>query len=335
MKVFGLGWSGVDLFFVLSGYLITSRLLDSRNTSSYFWRFYKNRILRIFPLYYLVLITFLVAILTLPKNQHLVTLSYYTQHWAGFFFFFQNWIMIFFGQPKEQYLIHFWSLALEEQFYIVWPLIIALFGDNKKLLKILPAIICAAIIMRLSIYFYYPHNWQYAFNYFYNSFCRMDTFIIGAIISIAHQQKIVLTEKILNYLLISSFFLVLSGILVFRDLSFFSPFFSTFGYTIVAVLYAVILIKSLIEHSILHKKLKNPFFLFCGKISYGLYIFHWPILLIFNTRMYNWLSAHLVAPLLLVRFFCAGVCLILTFVVSWLSYIYFESYFLRLKYAHN
>ena len=101
MKVFGLGWSGVDLFFVLSGYLITSRLLDSRNTSSYFWRFYKNRILRIFPLYYLVLITFLVAILTLPKNQHLVTLSYYTQHWAGFFFFFQNWIMIFLVSQKN------------------------------------------------------------------------------------------------------------------------------------------------------------------------------------------------------------------------------------------
>src|ERR1022692_3615520 len=101
IKVFSFGWTGVDLFFVLSGYLITGKLSDSLHKPNYLRGFYKNRMLRVFPLYYLVLIIFFLAVLILPKNQHISTLHYYVEHWISFFLFFQNWTMIFFWAPER------------------------------------------------------------------------------------------------------------------------------------------------------------------------------------------------------------------------------------------
>ena len=162
-------------------------------------------------------------------------------------------------------------------------------------------------------------------------FCRMDAFIIGGLISFAHRQKKIFTEKKSGYLLLGSSFLVIAGILFFQSVSFASPFFATIGYTAVAIMYAGLLTKSIQEHSIFHKAFKNPFLRFCGKISYGLYIFHWPVLLILNPRMYNWVSAHLIIDSNIANFLCLFICLLLTFVISWMSYAFFESYFQRLK----
>src|ERR1700761_1301740 len=91
---FSFGWCGVDLFFVLSGYLITGRLIATLDRPGYFTHFYRNRILRIFPLYFATLIVFFIGIsfFTKPATQPL--LAYYHTHWISYFLFFDNFTFI-------------------------------------------------------------------------------------------------------------------------------------------------------------------------------------------------------------------------------------------------
>src|ERR1700743_1695759 len=84
-------WVGVDLFFVLSGYLITGRLLATKDRPGFFSRFYRNRALRILPLYYTVVIVFLAMVHFFVQEKTLPSFSLYTGHWKSFLFFTQNW----------------------------------------------------------------------------------------------------------------------------------------------------------------------------------------------------------------------------------------------------
>ena len=105
-----LGWSGVDLIFVLSGFLITGILLDTRDSPNYFTTFYARRALRILPLYFLTTLIYF----RLEPNP--------LERW--FWSHLSNWKSAF-GQDVPA-LSHFWSLAVEEQFYLVWPLVVIL-----------------------------------------------------------------------------------------------------------------------------------------------------------------------------------------------------------------
>src|SRR5436190_14494061 len=113
----GYGWTGVDLFFVLSGFLITGILLESRAAGNYFSSFYMRRVLRIFPAYYLSLgLMFLVV----PKidSGGLRLLPSAHDRWM-YVFYAQNWVGIF-HYPGQMIVTPYWSLAVEEQFYLVW-----------------------------------------------------------------------------------------------------------------------------------------------------------------------------------------------------------------------
>ena len=109
------GWVGVDLFFVLSGFLITSILLDARTAGNYLRVFYARRALRIFPLYYLVLAA---SLLLMPDHFG----------WKAQIFYWFNLsnLVTAFHPLLIPYLAHFWSLAIEEQFYLVWPALVLL-----------------------------------------------------------------------------------------------------------------------------------------------------------------------------------------------------------------
>ena len=110
------GWIGVDLFFVLSGFLITGILLDAKASPSYFKGFYVRRALRILPLYYIVVAVAFVAVSVGITSGTTDAAPYY----VGYV---QNWLKLSSGYRVE-ILAHFWSLAIEEQFYIVWPLLV-------------------------------------------------------------------------------------------------------------------------------------------------------------------------------------------------------------------
>src|SRR4030095_1290908 len=110
------GWLGGDLFFVLSGFLITDILINTVGKPGYLQNFYIRRVLRIFPLYYLCLIIFL---LVLPRFAILPDSDYYVRNQAWLWTYLQNWLYIFRGNDNTVSLHHLWSLAVEEQFYLV------------------------------------------------------------------------------------------------------------------------------------------------------------------------------------------------------------------------
>lgn len=145
------GWTGVILFFVLSGFLITGILLDSRNQSRYFRNFYARRFLRIFPLYYAVLIFSLVilgqVLMPLLDVAAGSALADSTRHQAWYWFYLVNWQLAFHGLRHESYLDIAWSLSIEEQFYLVWPLVVWVLWP-RALGWLCGVLIAAAIVLR-------------------------------------------------------------------------------------------------------------------------------------------------------------------------------------------
>ena len=166
--VMGAGWVGVDLFFVLSGFLITGILLATKDSPAYYKSFFARRLLRIFPLYYLfVLFTYV--------RFH----SSFTRFdVASLLFFYYNWQAVHLGHhlPNVNSL---WSLAVEEQFYIIWPTIV-LFVKRKALVRLSIAGIVMAFILRLVIL---PHATSFQSAYYLTP-TRMDALLVGALLAI-------------------------------------------------------------------------------------------------------------------------------------------------------
>lgn len=166
------GWIGVDLFFVLSGYLITRILLNTRDTPHFFRNFYVRRILRIWPLYYLALLLMLAlapAMGWLPDRDR----SYDPFFWL----FLSNFV-----QPlhhRGPSLPHFWSLAVEEQFYLLWPLFVAWLRPRGLLG------LCGGV-MALSLGFRWwalSRGWDPEVVYL-RTWCRMDALAMGSALAV-------------------------------------------------------------------------------------------------------------------------------------------------------
>jgi len=175
------GWMGVDLFFVLSGFLITGILLDSKGSPRYFRNFYARRTLRIFPLYYGVLaVVFLLLPLTPVARAGLETARPH-QAWLWLYgtnlaVYWHDWGYL---NPYPIQLAHFWSLAVEEHFYLVWPLVVHL-SSRRGLVRISLVVIGTALLSR---WFLFPHSHHGTSNLL--TFCRMDQLAIGGLLAVA------------------------------------------------------------------------------------------------------------------------------------------------------
>ncbi len=168
------GWVGVDLFFVLSGFLITGILVDAKGASNYFSAFYMRRVLRIFPLYYAVLVLFF---LVMPFfGKHLIS----NTETLWFWFYGSNiWTAVSGWPPKG--IAHFWSLAIEEQFYIVWPLVVYLVS-RRKLVPTLIGILATTPLIRLGVALAgYPEA-----NYVLTT-SRMDALAFGGLLAMLYR----------------------------------------------------------------------------------------------------------------------------------------------------
>jgi peptidoglycan/LPS O-acetylase OafA/YrhL len=176
-----LGWSGVDLFFVLSGFLITSILLVARDGDSYYRAFYARRVLRIFPLYYATLAFFLLVV---PQIRLFASADYFWNPGAHretiwYWLFLSNVQAALAGSWQHQTLDITWSLAIEEHFYLIWPFVVRRASD-RRLLQICAGTIAGALLLRvllvamgaspLAVYALTP--------------CRLDTLATGAALAI-------------------------------------------------------------------------------------------------------------------------------------------------------
>jgi peptidoglycan/LPS O-acetylase OafA/YrhL len=179
-------WSGVDLFFVLSGFLITGILLKARDQPSYFKNFYMRRALRIFPLYYAALVIIFVVL------PHVVTLDSpairRVFHAQGWLWAYSEDVAIFvhnedFFDPDPLWVGHFWSLAVEEHFYLVWPLIVY-FCRRRTLVFVSLFLIVGTPLIRI---FMLARHLDMAMIYT-QTFSRTDELALGGLLAMGAEQ---------------------------------------------------------------------------------------------------------------------------------------------------
>lgn len=170
------GWIGVDLFFVISGFLICGILLDTRDRDGYFRNFYARRALRIFPLYYLFLAAMAIAIPALQKSS-----EFFDQSGSVW------WYVLYGGNIREAIVGHepayvlapLWSLSIEEQFYILFPLLVRRL-EIATLWKVLWGIVTAAPMFRIVTFLLEPQNERIQY---LATFSRMDTIALGCLLA--------------------------------------------------------------------------------------------------------------------------------------------------------
>ena len=322
------GWLGVDLFFVLSGFLITSILFKSVNVdtpSAYFKKFYIRRALRIFPLYYLFLFAFLFLLPALGIFNNEV--SEYQEDKFWFIFYGQNWLFTNNFPETSHCLNHFWSLAVEEQYYIFWPIIIILLRKPKSLLIFLIGFLIFLFAFRSFIW-----NAQYEdFNYtnFY-TFTRFDGICIGSIIAILSIQK---KEFILRHTaLIVTGLAAVNFIFYFANTSGKLPYLAFIGYTTFAAMFGILVYELAYGNTNWLKKIFSGNILrFLGRISYGLYMFHWPVHYFFRKPLFIFFNDSLHISTVYNQILIAFITTAVSIVFSLISYYFFEMKFLRLK----
>lgn len=321
---FRVGWMGVDLFFVLSGFLITNILIRAKKSNHYFRNFFARRILRIFPLYFSVLIIFfLAAPLFFTQKDPNSTYNYYIENQFWFWAFFENWLFIFKGRPPEPYLIHFWSLAVEEQFYLVWPLLIYSIKELTTLRKILLAILFVALLLRC-IFWYIPTT-MHQFNY-YGTLTRIDTLSAGALLAVLINKG-----KTISKIWISIFFaafgiLCVASWMFYKNFDHYNGAFATWGYTAIALFFMGLC------YIAVNEKLwiaQWTFLKFAGRISFGLYVFHLPVFMVLSSVLNPYFQVHFSNDL--AQVLVAFVSLAVTFMVSYFSYKWFELPILKMK----
>jgi peptidoglycan/LPS O-acetylase OafA/YrhL len=316
--LFGFGWSGVDLFFVLSGFLITGILLESRNASNYFSSFYARRALRIFPLYYLSLI---VAFNVAPRQHPETTRNLPPIHDRLWFFaYIQNWLGVP-VVPWPHYMIHYWSLGVEEQFYLVWPLVIFMLPP-RRVLQVIAGVCVFSLVLRSGLL-----AWQVDPSLIYrNTFARMDALLMGAACAFLVRDK-KWTERLRGRT--TSFSLaplaVFIGLRPLQDVDWIDK---SIGFTAVGLSYSALLLAVVLttnQRSPLQTVFTNPLMMKIGKYSYAIYVWH--LLVIQLVKKLELVAFKMILPGVLNVPLMIGA----TIAVSICSYAMVERPFLQLK----
>ncbi len=335
------GWMGVQLFFVLSGYLITGILLKMKENmpaGQYFFKFYARRFLRIFPLYYffLLLIFLLATWMISIRYKAGVMQDAIAQIWHAVFYVY-DFVSAHENFIPSRLMNHLWSLSVEEQFYIVWPLLV-FFVPQHSLKKLFFTAIIAGPIFRVLIFFLHGSGWMdflidpAALAIYPLPFSHVDAFAFGAYIS---RYSIPHARKQLAYL---AFITPAVGFLSqYAATASWQPV-SALGYPVTLpnayqFLWAysllnywfAVLIYCVAREGMFVRILEWAPLKYLGKISYGLYVYHFPVIW-FSGRIRDLGVTGAYAQPLTALIAFAG-----TLLIASLSYYLIEKPFLALK----
>jgi peptidoglycan/LPS O-acetylase OafA/YrhL len=250
------GWTGVDLFFVLSGFLITGILWDTRTGAAYFRNFYARRTIRIFPLYYA---TLAVLFIVVPAIRH-----FWLWYCAYFVDVLNAW------QGRFVFAAHFWTLAVEEHFYLLWPILVYKLA-RRTLISTSLFLTVAALVLRLAmtlggatpmaIYVLTP--------------CRMDGLALGAFLALTLRgpnglQTLVRLARVVLPISAAAWIAIMC---VKGRWSQYGLIPQTAGYLVSEMFYGSVLVFALASSRLAAIMSARPL-RFIGKISYALYVFH-------------------------------------------------------------
>jgi peptidoglycan/LPS O-acetylase OafA/YrhL len=317
------GWVGVDLFFVLSGFLITGILLKTASDPNYYRSFYGRRVLRIFPIYYLTLFVTLFASLAMSQPWR----------WDQYsFFLFANNIAVVFDDNLGAVgpglmLSAFWSLAVEEQFYLFWPYLLKAATRRRTLVWLFSGAMAGALLLRIFAVNVGSPNAAYNL-----LFSRMDSLAAGGLLAQFLRQG-----ALRNIPARVPFGLLFLAILAFLSIGYFertlawnTNWMMTVGFDVTALgafalIWSVLIPKSPTQWLCQTRPLR-----FFGKYSYGMYIYHQ----ILQNQMMRYIypaMARLFHSQVLGAIGYFFTAILLVTLVSVLSYELYEIKFLRLK----
>ena len=310
---FKLAWAGhygVDIFFVISGFLITGLVLSNSHPKIDVKRFYIRRCFKILPSYYFLLwFVFLFHLYILKENPSL--LNGFTQTLPNFIFFIQNIV-----PSRSPTLGHLWSIAVEEHFYLTYPIFIYLIylGKNQIVAKrgLLLSLIAVIMICTMMRYVFLPHSPTQ------NTFFRVDALALGCVIRIL-EEKI---YQIPNPKQLTAFLCLLLSIALWIFLVSHGLNDAWYYYTCACVASGLLIVSCLLGLDILTRFLELDIFRWVGKISYNLYLWHYPLIFI----SYYMFKA---IPQMIVPFY-----MVATFFMGWIMTKTIEKYFLDLRNRH-
>jgi peptidoglycan/LPS O-acetylase OafA/YrhL len=336
------GWTGVNVFFVLSGFLITGILYDTRGEPNRISTFYLRRALRILPLYYglILVLVLLYPIFRWQWSWDWLIWPAYLGNMARAFHSAHadpNFALLEFAQPLSRTFPriqlafgHFWSLCVEEQFYLVWPLVVFGIGDRRKLIRLCAAgLIVLPLLRILANHTLSPAALDNAVLITATPL-PFDALLLGAIVALLRRgpwAATLLPAARIGFAALSATFLLWLALNpAARHIVPPYPYPSgtfTWGLTLIDALSACLIVMA-IEYGSLAFRLFNLRPLrWLGRISYGAYVFH-DILHNQIARLFQHYTAHWVLP-------TAALAFAFTLLLSWASFRWFESPFLRLK----
>jgi len=306
------GGFGVDIFFIISGFLITYLLITEKESTGKInlLNFYIRRSLRIWPLYFLIVFTapFLAKLFNVNPAPIHINLLFINNFWV----INTHWWVF----PTAQ----LWSLCIEEQFYLIWPFIIA-FVPNKYLPNVFVASIIIALLYRGYVGFYDNNNW---FKLYLHTLSRIDALSIGALVAYFYQKnKFTLKTSKTIVLIVFLFFIFLTSI--FSIITWETPFVSMFKNTIFLSLASFLIFQLLFNENINLAIFNSKIISYLGKISYGIYMFGFISLTIVSDKILPYFNQQLNISLFWI------LTLILTIGIPILSFELFEKHFLKLK----
>jgi peptidoglycan/LPS O-acetylase OafA/YrhL len=321
--LFNFGWSGVDLFFVLSGFLITGILFDTQVKPGYYQNFYARRVLRIFPPYYLLAAMYLGLTPLLAAHWKWGQLSF----------------LIYLGYPlaliwpglaevsPSVHITHLWSLCAEEQFYLIWPWTISKLRTTRAILRVCLALAVGTLLLRIAICVtgWVDITWTHDF-----LGCRMDALAIGAAIAIAVRGP--LKNHLMKWapIIFPLAAATVIAICLFRRTTDHSdPAIATFGFTLIALAYGALLVLALRQGTCLERLLSTRVLRLFGKYSYAMYLFDFPLTVFLSPKRELFIAATHSYAIGSAAFLL--VCLLVNLLLAAASFHFVEAPIMRLK----
>ncbi len=323
------GWAGVDLFFVLSGFLITGILLDTRDSKRYFTTFYARRTLRIFPLYYLVLFFALIVLPNFPALHTVLAGPIELPPQLPYWLYLTN-ISIAERGWVHGWLDVAWSLAIEEHFYLVWPLVIWLCPPRVV------GVLCAVILVAeplARIYaraIDYPSLWIYVLTWY-----RVDGLALGALLALAQRRGLLpALDRWVPLVVIAGVAGIIACTILGGHTWWWNRRMQQYGYSLIAITAGAMLVSAISRPAdgLWPRMLSAGWLRAFGKYSYALYLLHLPVMravheYVFNPEEYETLG---IGPWIAQVLFY-GAATVPAFALAWLSWRLFEAPILRLK----